>query len=173
MVAGASLLVGPLVSAVVDLPTVEHAYAKGGQGGGASAGKGSGLGHGKAKGLGHSKGHGTSTASEVDGISASALGKLNAAHASQRARDRAAEHSAVGLIADYQAAFSADVVDIEAAAEALAAAANKSIDPNVVSAVNELLGIETDQTTNDAIGTAAAALQAPEAVEEEAGDAVQ
>ncbi len=185
MAAGASLIVGPLVSAVVDLPTVEHAYAKGGKGGkggghggggGASAGKGSGqgLGHAKARGLGHGKGHATRAASKVDGISASALGRLNAAHASQRARDRAAPNSTVGLIADYQKAVAGGAEpDIAAAAEALAAAANKPIDSGVVGAVNGRLGIGTDAATNDAIADAAAALQAPEAVEAAGGDPVQ
>ena len=75
------------------------------------------------------------------------------------------------MIADYAEALEAN--DLEAAAEFLAAAANKPINYDVVETVNGLLGIETDAATNDAIAEAAAALQAPEAVEEEGGDPVQ
>lgn len=86
------------------------------------------------------------------------MGRLNAAHASARAQERAAAHSAVGMVAAYGAAAGAEVVDIQAAAEALAAAANKDIDSTVVDAVNDLLGIEMDEATRDAIAAAAAGL---------------
>lgn len=79
----------------------------------------------------------------------------------------------MGLIATYQEVISTENFDIQEAAEALAAAANKPIDPNVVTTVNGLLGIEPDPEIDDAIAAAAAELQAPEAVEEQGGDPVQ
>lgn len=202
MAAAASLLIAPLVSAVIDLPAVAPAYAKGGQGGGngqgggggggggpggghggghgggnsASAGQGGTGGSAAGTGSGHGRGRGqeigNSSVHDDDGISAKALGRLNAANAAQPALDNAASNSAVGMIADYAEALDAN--DLEAAAEFLAAAANKPIDSDVVETVNGLLGIETDAATNDMIAEAAAALQAPEAVVEEAdGDPVQ
>ena len=79
----------------------------------------------------------------------------------------------MGLIATYQEVISTEDFDIQEAAEALAAAANKPIDTNVVTTVNGLLGIELDPEIDDAIAAAAAELQAPEAVEEEGGNPVQ
>jgi hypothetical protein len=83
---------------------------------------------------------------------ASQLGSLNAAHASPVARANAAPNSRVGQIAAYEQATLAareaeteeDMMAFEqAAAEALAAASNKnnSDDPDVVAAVDGLLGI--------------------------------
>ena len=61
-------------------------------------------------------GNGKDKSAKKSGLSASSLGRLNAAHASSRARERAAPHSAVGLMGQYADAVEAD--DIEAAAAA-------------------------------------------------------
>ena len=122
---------------------------------GSTAGKGKGLAHGHSKdsvgglGLGKSKSHEGHKDHKDKGISASALGSLNAAHASSTARDNAAPNSRVGRIASYEDSITSykdsdfmDEEDLQAAAESLASAANKSIDSDVVAAVNDLLDIE-------------------------------
>lgn len=87
-------------------------------------------------------GKGSRKKSDSGGISASALGSLNAAHASATARAKASPNSQVGRIAAYEGALAAD--DLQAAAEALASAANKEIDADVVAAVNGLLSLDVD-----------------------------
>lgn len=118
---------------------------------------GTGLGHVKGKGLGHTKGHGVSAtddgAPKGKGLTASSLGRLNAAHASDTARAHAAPNSTVGRIAAFGNALEAG--DIEAAAEALADAANKSISPDVVSATAGLMGVDVDEATAEAVSDAA------------------
>ncbi len=96
---------------------------------------------------------------------ASALGRLNAAHASPTARANASPTSAVGMIATYEAAVRGTQTEAEtgdneddlasAAAnevEALAAAANKSIDDydTISGAVNDMLGIDSAATETEA-----------------------
>ena len=113
------------------------------------------------------------------------LGRLNAAHANENAlaavskNPVAAQRSVIGLLASYKANVEAAVnqeneADVEegdeetpdpvaAAAHALAAAANKSINNNaeVVEAVNGLLGITgvSEETAQDIADQATAAQQ--------------
>jgi len=87
---------------------------------------------------GHNKGD-----LDGDGIEdahASDLGRLNAAHASDKALENASENSAVGNIAGY----SSDVQDgnLADASTDFGEAANKTVTEAVVHAVNELLGID-------------------------------
>lgn len=131
-------------------------------------GQGHGLGH--AKGVG--KGHGHSDppgapplgngASEY-GISASALGSFNAAHASPTARQNASPNSMVGHIAAFVDAVESE--NIDAAAEALAAKANKEITEPVVSEVARLADVEVSEDTASAIAERAADIQAEESEE--------
>ena len=135
--------------------------------------------HSRGHGRGHTKGHGhghargghdaagrsdppgapslDSDASE-NGISAAALGSLNAAHASPTARQNASPNSMVGHIAAFADAVESE--DINAAAEALAAKANKSITPEVVTEVARLAEVEVSEETASAIAEAAAEIQA-------------
>jgi hypothetical protein len=159
------------------------AYAKGagnsgGKGGGNGGGNGGG--HGKsgstpgqstasvnsANGVSGLGGPGSSTSahSKGQGLTASSLGSLNAAHASAMGLAHANRlNSVVGQIATYKDALtSEDGADIEAAAEALANAANKPIDQSVVGAVNDLLGIDVDQGTEQDIADKAADIQSGE-----------
>jgi hypothetical protein len=75
-------------------------------------------------------------------ISASSLGRLNAARASAQAFAKASPHSTVGRISAYKNALAAN--DLDAAAEALAGVANKTVTATSVSNLNELLGLELD-----------------------------
>jgi len=111
------------------------------------------------------------------GSTASALGALNAAHASPNALARASANSRVGKIAAYKdainnlnavnAAFKAGTATIAqqeaaqmAAAQALANAANKSISTGVVNSVDALLGVSLSAPTTAAdLAAQAAALQ--------------
>ena len=102
-------------------------------------------------------GRGKDKSAKKSGLSASSLGRLNAAHASPNARANAAPHSAVGLLGQYVDAVEAD--DLEAAAAALAAAANKDIDLAVVGAVDDLLGLEVDEEDEQEIADLASDLQ--------------
>lgn len=164
-----------------------HGGGKGGKGHGAAsadrtadAGKAAGKASGKNPGRGdRSSGRGLALGRDKDrdavsglaagrqdldatkhGLTASSLGRLNAAHASARARERAAPHSAVGLIDQYADAIAAG--DLEAAAAALAAAANKDIDLAVVGALNDLLNIELDAADEQEIADQASEAQAAE-----------
>ena len=102
------------------------------------------------------------------GALASALGALNAAHASPKALAHAAPTSRVGLIAAYDRAMlaalamptatPAEIAARNAAIAAarqnqLAAAANKGLTPAVVSRVDALLGLPP---SNPALGVAPA-----------------
>lgn len=139
--------------------------------------------HSQGHGRGHSKGHGHGHARGDDdddgrsdppgapsldngasenGISAAALGSLNAAHASANARENASPNSMVGHIAAFADAVEAESVNIDAAAEALAAKANKSITPEVVEEVSRLAEVEVSPETADAIAARAAEIQAAE-----------
>lgn len=146
------------------------AYAKGGEGGGNSGGNGGGHGGGNNGGHGnghsadadgsHSPGHGKENGRNQGngygelgnnhGSVASKLGSLNAAHASQNARQHASASSMVGQIAAYEQAVedarSLETSEERAIAEEqavgmLADISNKDVDQEVVNAVNELLGI--------------------------------
>lgn len=98
-----------------------------------------------------------------DGISASALGSLNAAHASSTARDNASPNSMVGRIAAFAEAVESD--EINAAAEALAAKANKPINEAVVTEVARQAQIELSEEAASAIAARAAEIQAGESEE--------
>lgn len=146
-----------------------QAQAKGGNGGGNGGGNSGG--HGNSASAGHGNGHGfghddnspeRSATAGSHGLGngkglgnnqksvAATLGRLNAAHASATARAHASPHSAVGLIAQYEAAVHAareastaeEQAELEQTAmDFLGQAANKEINEAVVSAVNDLLGI--------------------------------
>ena len=133
--------------------------------------QGHGRGHGKSHGLGHAMGgeqnNGASNPpgapslgdepASKNGISAAALGSLNAAHASSTARENASPNSMVGQIAAFADAVESE--NINAAAEALAAKANKSITESVVTEVARLVGVEVSEDTASAIATRAAEIQ--------------
>lgn len=95
-------------------------------------------------------------------VSASSLGRLNAAHASPTARANAAANSTVGQIAAYEQA--ALVGDVQAAAESLAMAANKTVDTSVVKAVNELLSLETPAGFDASVAAGANNIQRDESL---------
>lgn len=140
---------------------------------------GQGHGHGHAKGHGH--GHardnaeadgrsdppgapslGDKSASE-NGISAAALGSLNASNASSTARENASPNSMVGHIAAFGEAVESE--NINEAAEALAAKANKSITEPVVTEVAQKVGVDVSDETARAIATRAAEIQSRESEE--------
>ena len=155
------------------------AYAKGGNGGGNAGGKGGRGGkggkggasivlltdsHGKGhtgQGNGHSKDavsgvHVSHNGSHPDnhGALASLLGRLNAAHASPNALANAAEHSAVGRLANYVAFLGAG--DIDLATAELLAVANKDVADTgeatlVVREVNGLVGVTVGGGAEDTI----------------------
>ncbi len=149
------------------------------------AGGGPGKGHAKGRGHGHAKSHGLGHArhgeqsnggsnppgapsledqpASENGISAAALGSLNAAHASLTARENASPDSMVGHIAAFADAVESE--NINAAAEALAAKANKSITDPVVTEVARLAGVEVSEETASAIATRAAEIQSGESQE--------
>jgi len=150
---------------------IKSAFAKG-KGSGNSGGKGGGKrsskssasksssGGGaeieKARGNGHLKNHDadsghTDGAHKNHGSLASALGNLNAAHASPNALEHASENSIVGLLAAYaEAVNSEEGVTLEEAQLELGAISNKAsfdedldgdaVDAEVVAEVNALLG---------------------------------
>ncbi|PVE25689.1 hypothetical protein DC522_05070 [Microvirga sp. KLBC 81] len=65
------------------------------------------------------------------------MGRLNAAHASPRAMERASLNSPVGRIGAYKTAVAAN--DLDAAATALAKASNKTVTAETVKNLNALL----------------------------------
>lgn len=132
--------------------------------------------HSQGHGRGHAKGHGHARGEEEgngrsdppgapsldgsaseNGISAAALGSLNAAHASAKARENASPNSMVGHIADFADAVESN--EIDRAAAALAAKSNKSITPEVVTEVARLAEVEVSEDTAGAIAEAAAEMQ--------------
>jgi len=123
------------------LSGADAAFAAG-KGGGNGNGKGAGKGKGNSASAGNKSG-----AKENWGETTSSLGALNAAHASPRARERAAPNSRVGLIATYENAVKAAAANTEEAtssvlegiAAALEAAANKPVNENTAAAVQGLL----------------------------------
>jgi hypothetical protein len=123
------------------------ALAKGG-GGGGNGGGNNGGGNGGGKGASSSDAAGAGKSAAAAGHnksetakSASALGSLNASHASATARAHASPNSQVGKLAAYEAALAEG--DLEAAAAALGSAANKEITPEVVAEVNQNMSIES------------------------------
>ncbi len=144
--------------------------------------QGHGRGHAKGHGHGHARGeeegNGRSDppgapsldgdASE-NGISAAALGSLNAAHASSTARENASPNSMVGHIADFTEAVESN--EIDKAAAALAAKANKSITPEVVTEVARQAEVEISEDTASAVAEAADKIQAGQS-EEALGDSM-
>ncbi len=158
------------------------AFAKGGNGGGNDKGgndKGGGNDNGGRGGNdngGHGKGGNSANAgksdssldatgeeTEVDDVETAkkgGWGSLSASHASQRARERAAEGSQVNNIADYEAAMAAG--DPDAAAAALAAASNKEVTPERVGMVNNNLGIEATPEEEAALAAQAEAIRSGE-----------
>lgn len=149
-----------------------------GNGNGGSNGNSASAGHGKGNGNGNAFGHGDngpgkSATANSNGLGngkglgnnqksvAATLGRLNAAHASATARAHASLNSAVGLIAQYEAAVyaarEAATEEEQAALEQtamgfLGQAANKEINEEVVSAVNDLLGIEPEAEPDSVTG---------------------
>ena len=125
---------------------------KGGRGGNDKGGKGgNGGGNGKSGGS-NSASAGASSSSidgedddteetEIEAAGKKGMGSLSASNSSQRARERAAPNSRPGALGAYERALAEG--DVEAAAEALARAANKEITPENVGMVNENLGIQS------------------------------
>ncbi len=142
-----------------------------GKGGSASAG---GKGKGKGSGTGVSTSVSTTgvTTTSSHGKLGSALGNLNAAHASETARSHAAPNSMVGQIAAYEremqaaidsynaatlgnntTAQQASLAAMAAAVQGLAAVANKDVTDDVVRSVNDLLGIDPVDAGTSSFGT--------------------
>jgi hypothetical protein len=142
--------------------TVNQAMAGNGHGnagGSGSNGKGSASDTGQANGIGNG--------GVNHGAEASALGALNAAHASQQGLDNASPGSETGKIKTYQDDL-ANYLDcssncdspLDAVGADLAAASNKlPISSDTVSKLNELVGEPTTQTQSDDIAAAANAAQ--------------
>jgi hypothetical protein len=151
---------------------VSQAFATAG-GGGGGEGKGGGDGGGKGGAADNNAGG----QGKGKGSTASALGALNASHASARAMSHASPNSRVGKIAAYKAAINnLDAVNAAfalgnatvaqqtaaqtSAAQALAKAANKGITAGSVTSLDARLGVSLSApTTADALATQAAALQ--------------
>ncbi|WP_372597252.1 hypothetical protein [Amphritea sp.] len=184
-----ALIAAPVITQqITGFDLGNQALAKGGDGGGNGGGNGNGnggsngnsasAGHGKGNGNGNAFGHGDngpgkSATANSNGLGngkglgnnqksvAATLGRLNAAHASATARAHASLNSAVGLIAQYEAAVyaarEAATEEEQAALEQtamgfLGQAANKEINEEVVSAVNDLLGIEPEAEPDSVTG---------------------
>lgn len=142
-------------------PDVESASSHGGHGNGKSQGPNHGNAFGqstdKAADKAASKAAHAAAHDDDLGLSASALGNLNAAHASPTAMANAAPNSMVGAIADYKDAVMGNVEPTEEtidemseAVAALEAISNKDVDVDVVNAVNDILGAK-----DEAFGVAA------------------
>lgn len=150
---------------------------KGGKGGGRDGG-GNGGGNGGGKGGGNGAGKDTASADSEDASpgkskghdakSKGGLGSLSASNASATAREHAAANSQVGKMRDYEEAMANG--DLEAAAEALASAANKDITPEVVNQVNRNMGIESTLTDEEVAAAAAAKQQEAASEGDDLGD---
>jgi hypothetical protein len=174
---GASLLAIGLSLAVVDVQFsfTQALAAKGGNAGKSSHGNGV-AGRGNESGDGDGDGNGR-------GDIASALGSLNASHASPEALAHAAPGSVVGEIAAYKTAVeaylmdqanlqslltkdpgcasaackstvAAETQDLQSAESALSAAANKPVTARVVAAVDSNLGLTVAPATESEIASA-------------------
>ena len=141
-------------------------HGKSGDGNGleeAGGKNGNAFGHEKARGNGHHKGHHADADENGDGVKKTALGNLNAAHASPNAREHAAANSMVGLLAAY--AEQADQMTADEARAALGAISNKSsfeqsfnegagadvVDAEVVDEVNALLDVENKPVADEEV----------------------
>jgi hypothetical protein len=140
-----------------------------GNGNGHSGGNGGGNGKGGGEGNGNGNGAGGKAASNP-GATASALGRLNASHASATALANASPNSAVGKIAANEqtlAAYEADLKtdpsclnptcqqDLGTVDSDLKAAANKPITTAVVTALDANLGLTVDPAVEAAIAAGA------------------
>jgi hypothetical protein len=124
----------------------------GGNRGGSSSSSSSGqdLVHGSSN--SQNKGANAESAQDNHGSLASALGNLNAAHASPTALEHASDNSIVGLLAAYAEAVEGGLTEEEQQQE-LGAISNKSyedpelgdvVDTEVVTEVNSLLGVPSE-----------------------------
>ncbi len=146
LLAGVALPVGFSPSSVE--PFQKTALAKG-DGPGASGNGGGPPDHSNAggNGGGHGNGHGGLTSSdydEEDGDEGPKLGKLHAGNAAEAAFINANEDSTVGQLALYKAmVVSGEIEDVGDAMDFLMSDfANKLVDEDVVTALNELLGVD-------------------------------
>ncbi|MGF1628714.1 MAG: hypothetical protein ACFCUT_04535 [Kiloniellaceae bacterium] len=153
------------------------ALAKGGNGGGNGGGRGGGNAGGKGggnNGAGSDAGSAGKSASAAGhnksetGKAAAALGSLNASHASATSRAHASPNSQVGKLDAYETALAAG--DLEAAAQALADAANKEITSDVVAEVNQNMGIESTPEVDAQVAAMAEAARTAEPTEGEPED---
>lgn len=126
----------------------------GGNRGGSSSSSGSNqdLVHGNGNSNSQNKGANADSAHDNHGSLASALGNLNAAHASPTALEHASDNSIVGLLAAYAEAVEGGLTEEEQQQE-LGAISNKSyedpelgdvVDTEVVTEVNSLLGVPSE-----------------------------
>jgi hypothetical protein len=118
----------------------------GGNGGGGQGGGGNGGGVGAESAGGHGNGNGAENgvgpgAGRDHGATSSGLGRGNAGHAAQAAKDNAAPHSAVGTAVAYgaarEAAAEADPTDVDASK-----AEQSALEAAVKDALADLLGID-------------------------------
>jgi hypothetical protein len=150
------------------------ALAKGGNGGGKGGGKGGDNGGGNkgadsdtasAGKSASAPGHNKSELGSDLGKAKNDLGSLNASKASATARAHASPNSQVGKLGAYETAMANG--DLEAAAQALADAANKEITPDVVAEVNQNMGIESTPEVDAEVADLAEAARTAEPVEGE------
>lgn len=128
---------------------VTAAYAKNGGGNGSGNGNGGNGGNASGHSADHGKSAGAHDKNDAKSKEANALGALNAAHASAKARAHASPNSAVGKIASYEKSREAalSLQDPAAQQQALETAEAKlaasfgmsSLSPEQVSQVNALL----------------------------------
>ncbi len=133
----------------------------GGNGGGNGNGNGNGIGNGQGGGVASASanGHGKSVSTEnhdlnaqSHGLTASSLGNLNAAHASETAMSHASINSVVGQIG--AAVELAAEEERSLTADDLVGIANKDVDDDVVAAVNGLVdGKDVDRSETVAPAT--------------------
>lgn len=151
------LVTGTALSTTGGYGLIGSALAKNGNGGGNGNGDGGGKGnggegHGNAK-ADHANSKSTTKTKETDlsdgDLNKTNLGPLNAAHASARARERAAPNSSVGKIAAYERSREAAlaIADPTLREQALAAAEaklntdfNRTLTTAQITEVNSLLG---------------------------------
>jgi hypothetical protein len=110
---------------------------------------------GNGNGVGHAYGYGTGTPGVKNDLHPSKLGRLNAfLNASSNALNNSAPNSAVGTVSQsYRDALSAYLsgnpnVDADDVAVAIAGAANKTLTPDQVNAINERLAVENPNDPN-------------------------
>ena len=141
------------------------ASSDGGSGGSNAGGNGKGNAFGRTatdsdvasngKGIGHAYGYGSGIASVKDDMHPSKLGRLNGfLNASPNALSNSSPNSAIGAVAQgYRDTLSAYLggdlnVDADDVAGAIAAAANKTLTPDQVNAINERLAVENPNDPN-------------------------